>query len=125
MPRSGPNNQCCVHFQFFYQKKKKDREKLAICRSLCSKPLLSIRHEISMDCSSQHCHLYIKTCFLLMSGQSPERFKCMLRSYSSRVWWLNIPTPESDSQDQCAGFIFSSSCAVFSSAKCRDDSAHD
>ena len=77
-----------------------------------------------MDCSSQHCHLYIKICLLLMRHQGSERFKRMLRSHSSRVWWLSIPTPESDSQDLCAGFTFSSHCAVFSSANCGDDSAH-
>ena len=123
VPRSGPNNQYCVYFQFLNNNKKKDREKLAICRSLCFKPL-SIRHEISMDCSSQHCHLYIKICLLLMHHQGSERFKRMLRSHSSRVQWLSIPTPESDSQDLCVGFTFSSYCALLSSAKCGDDSDH-
>ena len=60
-----------------------------------------------------------------MSDQGSKRFKPMLRSHSSRVRWLSLPTPESDSQDLCAGFTFSSSCAVLSSAKCGDDSAHD
>ena len=60
-----------------------------------------------------------------MSDEGSKRFKRMLRSHSSRVRWLSLPTPESDSQDLCAGFTFSSSCAVLSSAKCGDDSAHD